>query len=87
MVKYEEARLLHISIPESNIKISIIGTINYISNGKCASLSGRVYSDGLSSNTECGDLISSNGAEKRVITLWSKLICFLPDELLYFIVR
>lgn len=31
MVKYVEARLLRISIPESNIKISIIGTINYIS--------------------------------------------------------
>lgn len=58
----ETGRLLHISIPESYTKNYIIRTINYHSNGKCASLSGRLYSDGLSSNSEPGDLICSNGS-------------------------
>ncbi len=34
-------------------------------NGKCASLSGGVYSDGLSSNTGRADLISANGSSGK----------------------
>lgn len=67
-------------------KISIIRTINYpckMANVHPCQVECTLMAFPQTENVKIWSLLMV--LQERVITAWSKLICFLPDELLYFI--
>lgn len=67
-------------------KISIIRTINYpskMANVHSCQVECTLMAFFQTENVKIWSLLMV--LQERVITAWSKLICFLPDELLYFI--
>lgn len=67
-------------------KISIIRTINYsckMANVHPCQVECTLIAFPQTENVKIWSLLMV--LQERVITAWSKLICFLPDELLYFI--
>lgn len=71
---------------EVQYKISIIRTINYpckMANVHPCQVECTLMAFTQTENVKIWSLLMV--LQERVITAWSKLICFLPDELLYFI--
>lgn len=71
---------------EVQYKISIIRTINYpckMANVHPCQVECTLMAFPQTENVKIWSLLMV--LQERVITAWSKLICFLPDELLYFI--